>query len=76
VFGQRGPVAAGALDPDPRILTEPIELCRELLVAGLTGWHRELAEDLSKPVKSYGDVLVLVRVHACCDHEFLLISRV
>jgi len=70
VLAQAGAVAAGALDPDPDLSLERADPREQLAVAGECRGDRDLGEELPESVHGDGEVLVLVGVHAHCDHHF------
>ena len=72
-LAQAGAVAAGTLDPDHDVIVECPQPPEQLEVAVQVRLDLKPAENLAEPVERFRDVLVLVRVHAHCDHRFLLI---
>jgi hypothetical protein len=72
-LAQAGAEAAGALDPDHDLVAELAQPLRKFQVAGEAGLDLQAAHQLPEPVERPGQVLVLVGVHAHCDHRLLLI---
>ena len=68
-LAQSRAVAAGALDTDEKIPAKVFQPAHELAVAGESRRDHDLPEHLSQAVQSYSMVLLLVRVHAHCDHD-------
>src|SRR5215207_3471566 len=67
-LAETGAVAAGAFDPDDDVVAEPAQPIRKFQVAGQVGLDLKAAQQLPALVERSAQVLVLVGVHAHCDH--------